>query len=214
MCLDYRGLNSITILNRAPIPSVAEMRTRLSSARLFSKLDLRDGYYNVRVREEDRHKTAFKTRYGHYEFCVVSFGLMNAPGVFCNLMARVLYAFLDVFVICYMDDIIIYSDSREAHEDHIKQVLALLQKNEFHLKPTKCSFFQTEVTFCGHAVGEEGMSIEASKREAMKARPRIQNRKDISRYLGMTVWFQDYIEDYADITEPLTRLLSPKQPFV
>ena len=213
MCLDYRGLNSVTVLNRSPIPSVTEMRTRLASAKFFSKLDLRDGYYNVLVKEADRHKTAFKTRYGLFEFCVVPFGLMNAPGVFCNMMARVLYPFLDVFVICYMDDIIIYSETQAEHRAHIDQVLKLLETNQFHLKPSKCSFFQSSVAFCGHMIGEKGLEIEASKRVAMQARPRIQSRTDIARYLGMTVWFQDYIQDYADITEPLTRLLSPKVPF-
>ena len=213
LCVDYRGLNSISIKNRSPLPSIAEMRNRLEGARFFSKLDLRDGYYNLRMAADDIHKTAFKCRYGHFEFTVVPFGLTNAPGVFSSFMNHILRDVLDIFVISYLDDILIFSKTEAEHQQHVTAVLDILKSHQLCLKASKCALFQTQVEFCGHFVGRNGLAITPSKIKAMQVRPHCKNIHDLQKFLGSAVWFHDFIMDFAAIAEPLTRLLSPKVPW-
>jgi len=207
LCVDYRGLNQITTKTQGPLPMISEMRNRLAGAKFFTKLDLKDGYHNIRISKEDIHKTAFKCRYGHFEYTVVPFGLANAPAVFSNLMNRVLQLVLDVCCISYMDDILIYSETKEQHERDVTQVLSLLEKEKLYLKASKCEFFRTEVEFCGNVITSEGIKLTASKVLAMQSRPTIRRPHDIQVYLGTMVWFKDFIPDFSSITEPLTRLL-------
>jgi len=213
LCVDYRGLNDTTVKNRAPLPSISEMRNRLAGAQWFTKLDLKDGYHNIRVKQADIHKTAFKCRYGHFEYTVIPFGLANAPAVFSNMMNRVLMSVLDICVISYLDDILIYSPNENQHHTDVRTVLNLLAKERLLLKPSKCSFHQEEVVFCGHYVGKKGIRPTEDKVTAMSVRPRIRTAKDIQSYLGSVVWFHDFIPDYAAITEPLTRLLAKSTSF-
>ena len=213
LCIDYRGLNTITVKNRAPLPSITEMRNRLIGAKYFTKLDLKDGYHNIRINNADVHKTAFKCRYGHFEYLVVPFGLANAPAVFSNMMNRVLRSVLDISVISYLDDILIYSQTAEQHQKDIEQVLSILAAEKLFLKPSKCEFMRSEVTFCGHYVGASGIRPTEDKVAAIQVRPRINNVQDIQAYLGSIVWFHDFIPDYAAITEPLTRLLAKDIPW-
>ena len=213
LCIDYRGLNSITVKNRAPLPSITEMRNRLIGAQYFTKLDLKDGYHNIRINSADVHKTAFKCRYGHFEYLVVPFGLANAPAVFSNMMNRVFRSVLDICVISYLDDILIYSPTVEQHQKDIEQVLGILSTEKLFLKLSKCEFKRSEVTFCGHYVGRSGIRPTEDKVAAIKSRPRISNVQDIQAYLGSIVWFHDFIPDYAAITEPLTRLLAKDTPW-
>ena len=213
LCVDYRGLNDNNIKNRAPLPSISEMRNRLAGAKYFTKLDLKDGYHNIRIRPTDIHKTAFKCRYGHFEYTVIPFGLANAPAVFSNMMNRVLVSVLDICVISYLDDILIYSATAPQHEQDVKTVLGLLAKEKLFLKASKCSFHKDEVVFCGHYVGRKGIRPTEDKVRAMSVRPRIRTVKDIQSYLGSVVWFQDFIPDYAAITEPITRLLAKSAQF-
>jgi hypothetical protein len=207
LCVDYRSLNAITIKNMCPLPNVAEMRHHMRGATVFSKMDLRDGYYNLRITEEDIHKTALKTRYGLFEFTVLPFGLSNAPAAFSALINRVFGDLFDIFIISYMDDIVIYSKSESEHRNHLEEIFKRLREHKLYAKLSKCEFFQSEVTFCGHSINKLGIRLTDDKVAAMQVRPKITNIKDLQAYLGMTVWFQDFVQDYAQITAPLTDLL-------
>ncbi|GJX33220.1 putative reverse transcriptase domain-containing protein [Tanacetum coccineum] len=141
MCIDYRELNRLTVKNRYPLPRIDDLLDQLQGSSVYSKIDLRSGYHQLRVREEDIPKTAFRTRYGHYEFQVMPFGLTNAPAVFMDLMNRVCKPYLDKFMIVFIDDILIYSKNKQEHEEHLKQILELLKKEELYAKFSKCEFW-------------------------------------------------------------------------
>ncbi|GJS92295.1 putative reverse transcriptase domain-containing protein [Tanacetum coccineum] len=163
MCIDYRELNKLTIKNRYPLPRIDDLFDQLQGACCFSKIDLRSGYHQLRVREEDIPKTAFRTRYGHFEFTVMPFGLTNAPAIFMDLMNRVCKPYLDKFVIVFIDDILIYSKSEEEHEVHLKTILDLLKKEKLYAKFSKCEFWLQEVQFLGHVVNRDGIHVDPSK---------------------------------------------------
>jgi hypothetical protein len=141
-------------------------------------MDLRDGYYNLRISEEDIHKTAFKTRYGLFEFTVLPFGLSNAPASFSALINRVLGDLFDINVISYMDDIVIYSSNEEEHREHLKEIFKRLQEHQLFAKLSKCDFFQEEVTFCGHLISRLGIRLNEDKIAAMKVKPAILSGHD------------------------------------
>ncbi|GJZ05220.1 putative reverse transcriptase domain-containing protein [Tanacetum coccineum] len=152
MCIDYRELNKLTVKNRYPLPRIDDLFDQLQGSNIYSKIDLRSGYHQLRVREEDIPKTAFRTRYGHYEFRVMPFGLTNAPAVFMDLMNRVCKPYLDKFVIVFIDDILIYSRNKKEHEEHLKTILELLKKEELYAKFSKCEFWINTVKFLGHVI--------------------------------------------------------------
>ncbi|GJS75444.1 putative reverse transcriptase domain-containing protein [Tanacetum coccineum] len=159
MCIDYRELNKLTIKNRYPLPIIDDLFDQLQGACCFSKIDLRLGYHQLRVHEADIPKTAFQTRYGHFEFTVMPFGLTNAPAIFIDLMNRVCKPYLDKFVIVFIDDILIYSKSEEEHELHLRTILDLLKKEKLYAKFSKCEFWLKEVQFLGHVVNKDGIHI-------------------------------------------------------
>src|SRR4051812_36040025 len=159
MCVDYRALNKITIKNKYPLPRIDELFDRLQGARCFSKLDLISGYHQLAIHEPDVEKTAFRTRYGHFEFLVLPFGLTNAPATFMHLMHQVLRPLLDSCVIVFLDDILIYSKTPAEHRVHLRKVLELLRQNHLYAKKSKCMFFQTAVPFLGHVVSEAGVQM-------------------------------------------------------
>ncbi|GJR07691.1 putative reverse transcriptase domain-containing protein [Tanacetum coccineum] len=168
MCIDYRELNKLTVKNRYPLPRIDDLFDQLQGSRVYSKIDLRSGYHQLRVREEDISKTTFRTRYGHYEFQVMPFGLTNAPTVFMDLMNRVCKPYLDRFVIVFIDDILIYSKSRKEHEGHLKLILNLLKKEELYAKFSKCEFWLSKVQFLGHVIDSEGIHVDPAKIEVIK----------------------------------------------
>ena len=168
MCIDYRELNKLTVKNRYPLPRIDDLFDQLQGANFFSKIDLRSGYHQLRVLGEDVPKTAFQTRYGHYEFVVMSFGLTNAPAVFMDLMNRVCRPYLDQFVIVFIDDILIYSRSKEEHSQHLRQVLETLRLEQLYTKFLKCEFWIRRVEFLGHVVSEEGIHVDPSKIKAIE----------------------------------------------
>ncbi|GJS28967.1 putative nucleotidyltransferase, ribonuclease H [Tanacetum coccineum] len=168
MCIDYRELNKLTVKNRYPLPRIDDLFDQLQGSRYFSKIDLRSGYHQLRVHEDDIPKTAFRTRYGHFEFTVMPFGLTNAPAVFMDLMNRVCKPYLDKFVIVFIDDILIYSKSKEEHEVHLRLVLELLRKEKLYAKFSKCEFWLEEVHFLGHVVNQGGIHVDPGKIEAVK----------------------------------------------
>ncbi|KAI3808009.1 hypothetical protein L1987_23949 [Smallanthus sonchifolius] len=168
MCIDYRELNKLTIKNRYPLPRIDDLFDQLQGSTCFSKIDLRSGYHQLRVREEDIPKTAFRTRYGHYEFMVMPFGLTNAPAVFMDLMNSVCKPYLDKFVIVFIDDILIYSKNEEEHEQHLRLILDLLKTEQLYAKFSKCEFWLKEVQFLGHVVNKKGIHVDPAKIEAVK----------------------------------------------
>ncbi|GKC40145.1 putative reverse transcriptase domain-containing protein [Tanacetum coccineum] len=147
MCIDYRELNKLTVKNHYPLPRIDDLLDQLQGSSVYSKINLRSGYHQLKVRDEDISKTAFRTRYGHYEFQVMPFGLTNAPAVFMDLMNRVCKPYLDKFVIVFIDDILIYSRNKEEHADHLRIILELLRKEELYAKFSKCDFWISIVQF-------------------------------------------------------------------
>ncbi|KAA0032356.1 ty3-gypsy retrotransposon protein [Cucumis melo var. makuwa] len=165
LCIDYRELNKVTVKNRYPLPRIDDLFDQLQGATVFSKIDLRSGYHQLRIKDGDVPKTAFRSRYGHYEFIVMSFGLTNAPAVFMDLMNRVFREFLDTFVIVFIDDILIYSKTEAEHEEHLRIVLQTLRDNKLYAKFSKCEFWLKQVSFLGHVVSKAGVSVDPAKIE-------------------------------------------------
>ncbi|GJY76120.1 putative nucleotidyltransferase, ribonuclease H [Tanacetum coccineum] len=168
MCIDYRELNKLTIKNRYPLPRIDDLFDQLQGSSVYSKIDLRSGYHQLRVRDEDIPKTAFRTRYGHYEFQVMPFGLTNAPAVFMDLMNRVCKPYLDKFIIVFIDDILIYSRNKEEHANHLRIILELLRKEKLYAKFSKCDFWIRIVQFLGHLIDSQGLHVDPTKIEAIK----------------------------------------------
>ncbi|GKC53541.1 putative reverse transcriptase domain-containing protein, partial [Tanacetum coccineum] len=168
MCIDYRELNKLIVKNRYPLLRIDDLFDQLQGSNVYSKIDLRSGYHQLRVREEDILKTAFRTRYSHYEFQVMSFGLTNAPAVFTDLMNRVCKPYLDKFVIVFIEDILIYSKSEEEHVEHLKSILELLKEEKLYAKFSKCEFWLSNVQFLGHVIDSEGIHVDPAKIESIK----------------------------------------------
>ena len=213
LCIDYRRLNSITVKDRTPLPNIKEMQERLSSAKFFTKLDLRDGFHNIMLHPDDQHKTAFRTRYGHFEFKVLPFGLCNAPATFTRMMNRIFGDLYDTCIIAYVDDILIYSKTEEDHLRHLDLVFQRLQENKLFLKLSKCAFGKSSVDFCGTTVSSQGVHIDNSKLEALFATPAPTNVKQLQSFLGICNWFRDFIPDFSIIAHCLTELTKKSTPW-
>ncbi|GKC92942.1 putative reverse transcriptase domain-containing protein [Tanacetum coccineum] len=174
---------------------------------------MRSGYHQLRVREEDISKTAFRTRYGHYEFQVMPFGLTNAPAVFMDLMNRVCKPYLDRFVIVFIDDILIYSKSRKEHEGHLKLILNLLKKEELYAKFSKCEFWLSKVQFLGHVIDSEGIHVDPAKIEAIKDWASPKTPTEIRQFLGLAGYYRRFIEGFSKIARPMTKLTQKSVKF-
>ncbi|GKD47822.1 putative reverse transcriptase domain-containing protein [Tanacetum coccineum] len=168
MCIDYRKLNKITVKNRYPLHRIDDLFDQLQGSSVYSKIDLRSGYHQLRVRDEDIPKTAFKTRYRHYEFQVMPFGLTNVPAVFMDLMNHVCKPCLDKFVILFIDDILIYSRNKEEYADHLRIILELFKNEELYAKFSKCDFWISIVQFFRHVIDSQGIHVDPAKIEAVK----------------------------------------------
>ncbi|GJV96035.1 putative reverse transcriptase domain-containing protein [Tanacetum coccineum] len=168
MCIDYRELNKLTVRNRYPLPRIDDLFDQLQGSSVYSKIDLRSGYHQLRVRDKDIPKTAFRTHYRHYEFPVMPFGLTNAPAVFMDLMNRVCKPYLDKFVIVFIDDILIYSRNKEEHANHLRIILELLRKEKLYTKFSKCDFWISIVQFLGHVIDSQGIHVDPAKIKAVK----------------------------------------------
>ncbi|KAA0047657.1 pol protein [Cucumis melo var. makuwa] len=203
-------------ISRAPYRMApAELKElKLHEATVFSKIDLRSGYHQLRIRDSDIPKTAFRSRYGHYEFIVMSFGLTNASAVFINLMKRVFKDFLDTFFIVFIDDILIYSKTEAEHEEHLHRVLKTLRANKLYVKFSKCEFWLKKVTFLGHMVFSEGVSVDPAKIEAVTSWPRPSTVSEIRSFLGLAGYYRRFVEDFSRIASPLTQLTRKGTPFV
>ncbi|GJR20173.1 putative reverse transcriptase domain-containing protein [Tanacetum coccineum] len=213
MCIDYRELNKLTVKNRYPLPRIDDLFDQLQGSSVYSKIDLRSGYHQLRVREEDIPKTAFRTRYGHYEFQVMPFGLTNAPAVFMDLMNRVCKPYLDKFVIVFIDDILIYSKNKKEHEEHLKMILELLKKEELYAKFSKCEFWIPKVQFLGHVIDSEGIHVDPAKIESIKDWTSPKSPTEIRQFLGLAGYYRRFIEGFSKIAKPMTKLTQKKIKF-
>ncbi|GKC32604.1 putative reverse transcriptase domain-containing protein [Tanacetum coccineum] len=213
MCIDYKELNKITIKNHYPLPRIDDLFDQLQGACYFSKIDLRSGYHQLRVHEDDIPKTAFRTRYGHFKFTVMPFGLTNAPAVFMDLMNWVCKPYLDKFVIVFIDDILIYSKTKEEHEVHLKLVLELLRKEKLYAKFSKCEFWLQEVHFLRHVVNQSGIHVDPSKIEAVKNWKAPTTSSEVRSFLGLAGYYRRFIANFSKIAKPLTSLTQKNQKY-
>ncbi|TIB19641.1 hypothetical protein E3P88_04142 [Wallemia ichthyophaga] len=213
LCVDYRALNNITIKNAYPLPRIDDLIDRLTKARYFSKLDLMSGYWQVRVKDQDIAKTAFRTRYGHYEFNVMPFGLCNAPGTFQNLMNSILHDYLDDFAIVYLDDILVYSNSLDEHRSHLEKIFDRLKKNKLYAKLGKCEFLKENIDYLGHIVGHSSVKPDPKKVEQVANWPTPKTAKETMSFLGMANFYRKFIKDFSKITVPLTSITGKNTTF-
>ena len=205
MCVDYRGLNSITVKNKAPLPNLIELRDIVRDGRIFSTMDLRDGFYNILVKEEDRFKTAFRTRYGHFEFNVLPMRLTNSPATMQAAMNRIFGIYYDLWLLIYLDDLLIYPPDRYSHLEYLAKIFSLLREHKLYLKPNKCRFLKSSVKFCGHILSHEGVSLSVEKLPGLDSVP-PSSAKEVQQFLGLINWFRAYIPMCAEIAQPLSNL--------
>ena len=188
------------------------MFDQLRGAQVYSKIDLRAGYHQLRIRKANIPKTAFRTQYGHFEFTVMPFGLTNSPTTFMDLMHKVFQPYLDQIVVVFVDDILIYSQSQEEHEDHLRVVLQILRDHQLYAK-FKCEFWLTDVRFLGHMVSASGMSVDPEKVEAVMSWERPKSIFEIRSFLGLTRYYRRFIEDFSRLAAPMTRLTRKEVKF-
>ena len=206
LCVDYRKMNRVMVKNKYPLPRIDDLFDQLSGACYFSKIDLRSGYHQLRVRESDIPKTAFRTRYGHYEFVVMPFGLTNAPAAFMDMMNRIYRPYLDKFVVFFVDDILIYSKTQEEHEHHLHLALQTLRENQLYAKLEKCEFWLQDIQFLGHMVSKEGIFVDPTKVEAVMKWEQPKTVFEVRSFLGLAGYYRRFIENFARIASPMTRL--------
>ncbi|GKA67930.1 putative reverse transcriptase domain-containing protein [Tanacetum coccineum] len=213
MCIDYRELNKLTVKNRYPLPRIDDLFDQLQGSSVYSKIDLRSGYHQLRVRDEDIPKIAFRTRYGHYEFQVMPFGLTNAPAVFMDLMNRVCRPYLDKFVIVFIDDILIYSKTKKEHDAHLRIILELLKKVELYAKFSKCDFWLSKVQFLGHVIDSEGIHVDPTKIESIKEWESPKTPIEIRQFLGLAGYYRRFIKGFSKISKPMMKLTQKSVKF-
>ena len=206
LCHDFRGLNKITRKDKYPLPRITDLLDAPRKARIYTKIDLRSAYNLVRIAKGDEWKTAFRTRYGLFEMMVMPFGLCNAPATFQHFMQDIFGDLLDVYVVIYLDDILIYSDDPAKHQDHVKEVLRRLRKHGLYAKAEKCEWSVQSVEYLGFRLGPEGLSMDPAKVQTVLDWPEPRKVKDVQAFLGFANFYRRFIHDYSAITVPLTRL--------
>ena len=213
MCIDYRQLNRVTVKNWYPLLWIDDLFDQLRGARVYSRINLRTGYHLLRVRETNIPKIAFRTHYGHFEFTVMLFGLTNAPAAFMDLMHKVFQPYLDQFVVVFVDDILIYSQSEREHEYHLRIVLQLLRDHQLYAKFSKCEFWLTEVRFLGQVVSASGMLVDPEKVEAVMIWERLESVFKTRIFLGLAGYYRRFIKDFSRLVAPMTRLTRKEVKF-
>ena len=207
MCIDYQQINKVTVKNKYSLLRIEDLFDQLKGASVFSEIDLRSGYYQLRVKEVDVPKTTFRTRYGHYDFLVMLFGLTNAPAAFMDLMNRVFRPYLDQFVMVFIDDILVYSKNAQEHEHHLRIVLQTLRENRLFAKLSKCDFWLKEVSFLGHIVSAEGIRVDPVQIEAIVNWKPPRNVTEVRSFLGLAGYYRRFVQGFSVIASSLTRLL-------
>jgi hypothetical protein len=213
MCVDYRSLNEVTIKNKYPLPRIEDLFDQMKGASIFSKIDLRSGYHQLKIRESDIPKTAFRTRYGLYEYAVMSFGLTNAPAYFMYLMNKVFMKYLDRFVVVFIIDILVFSKTMEEHEEHLRLVLGKLRSNQLYAKFSKCEVWLTEVAFLRHVICVGGVSVDPGKVKDVLNWMSPATVSEIRSFLGLAGYYRRFIKDFSKIAKPMTKLLEKNKAF-
>nr|GEY92398.1 putative reverse transcriptase domain-containing protein [Tanacetum cinerariifolium] len=202
LCIDYCDLN------------LDDLFDQLQGAKFFSKIDLKSSYNQLAVKEQDIPKTAFRTRYGHYEFLVMPFGLTNVPAVFMDLMNRIFHEYLDKFVIVFIDDILVYSKMKEEHEEHLRIMLGTLRQEKSYAKFSKCEFWLGQVVFLGHIVSADGITMDPAKVEAITKWPRPKTVTEVRSFLGLAGYYRRFVEGFSRLALPLAKLMRKGEKFV
>ncbi|UTT90023.1 hypothetical protein NDA17_007784 [Ustilago hordei] len=213
LCVDYRGLNEITVKNRAPLPLIEEQLFLLRKARIYTKLDLRAAYNLIRIAKGDEWKTAFGTQLGLYEYLVMPFGLANAPAHFQSFINDIFRDIIGIYVVVYLDDFLIFSDTEEAHVKHVTEVLTRLRSNRLFAKLSKCEFHTKTVEFLGYIIKPTGIEMDPEKVRTVKEWPMPESIHDIQRFLGFANFYRRFIAHFARIAKPLTALVKPIERF-
>jgi len=193
LCVDYRQLNKMTIKNMYPLPRIDDLMDQLHGSSVFLKIDLRSGYHQILVKADDVQKTAFRSRYGHYEYVVMPFGVTNAPAVFMDYMNRIFRPFLDKFVVVFIDDILIYSRTLEEHAEHLRLVLGVLREKQLYAKLSKCEFWMDEVQFLGHVISAQGIAVDPTKVEAVVKWESPKSATEIRSFVGLAGYYRRFI---------------------
>eukprot|EP00253_Pinus_taeda_P020616 PITA_20616 len=213
MCIDYRQLNKLTIKNKYPLPRIDELFDQVKGATVFSKIDLRSGYHQIRIKEQDIAKTAFRTKYDHYEFVVLPFGLTNAPETFMCLMNIIFHQYLDRFVLIFIDDILVYSRTVEEHQEHLRKVLQTLREHQLYAKFSKCDFFKEEIQYLGHVISKEGIAVDPEKIKAIMDWPVPKDVADIRSFMGLAGYYRRFVEGFSRVAFPITSLQKKGKAF-
>jgi hypothetical protein len=214
LCVDYRGLNRVTILNRFALPLMDELRDRVQGSKIFTKIDLKAGFNLIRIKKGDEWKTAFRCRYGHYEYTVMPFGLANAPASFQAMINAILRDLIDAGVVAYIDDILIYSKTEEEHILLVQEVLRRLSDNNLAIEPEKCEWHVSRVDYLGYVISENGIEMSDDKVQSVKNWEVPESVKDIQSFLGFANFYRRFIDGYSKLTRPLTDLTKKSEKFV
>ena len=207
MCVDCRAINNITVKYQFPIPRLDDMLDELHGSCIFSKIDLKNGYHQIRMKEGDEWKTAFKTKHGLYEWLVMPFGLTNAPSTFIRLLNHVLRPFISKFVVVYFDDILIYSRSTEEHVSHLRQVFIVLRREKLYANIDKCHFCTDHVVFLGFVVSAGGVQVDKEKVKAIQEWPTPTNAAQVRSFHGLAGFYRRFVKDFSSIAAPLTEVI-------
>jgi len=214
LCVDYRPLNEVTIRNKYPLPRIDLLFDQLAGAKVFSKIDLRSGYHQMKIKPEDVPKTAFTTRYGLYEYLVMSSRLTNAPAHFMYLMNSVFMRELDKFVVVFIDDILIYSKTKKEHAEHLRIVLTRLRDHQLYANFSKCEFWQDKVHFLGHVLSAEGVAVDPGMVEDVLNWKPPTTVHGVRSFLGMAGYYRRFIPDFSRVAKPITTSLKNQTKFV
>jgi hypothetical protein len=213
LCMDYHALNEVTVKNMYPLPRIDDLFNQLHGACVFSKIDLQSGYHQLEIQECDILKTTFVSRYGLYEYMVMSFGLTNAPAYFMYLMNKVFMEYLDKFVVMFIDDILVYSRSEEEHEEHLHLPLQKLREHRLCVKLSKCKFWMKQVAFLGHVISKGGIFVDPIKVQDVLSWNAPTSVSDIRSFLGLAGYYQRFIEGFSKISKPMIELLEKDKKF-